>query len=208
MGWTTACLVINQGPYGYLGQFPRPSTNKGRGILTEDLGVKYSQSKLANFDRALSPPPGWFGFGVYDEALICSGHDELYGWVEKPHGHLVTSLISRYQKAEALVFELASVTGYFAFAYYANGQLQRSMAGDPDRGLTIDKHSSGPKLETLPASLIDSEEIAIKGEGVVFEMTRRFFGLPLNEFASEKLIIELIKKPGFLGRLLTRSRST
>ncbi len=207
MGWTTACLIISQGPPGYLGGFPRLSINKARSLLTEDLGLSYSQSRLTNFDRALSPPVGWFGFAVYEEALICSGHDELYGWVENPAGELVTSLLSRYQSSDALVFELASGTGYFAFAYHEDGQLLRSMAGDPERGIVVDTHHGEPKrLDSFPATPISREDTAIKGEGIVFDLTRRFFGVPLDQFASDKLSMELIKKGGLLSRLFARNR--
>lgn len=206
MSWTTACLLINKSERGYFGGFPRHSRNRARSILNDKLGLSYAQSKLTNFDHALRPPAGWYGFGVYDEGLICSGYEDLFGWVENPRSELVTSLISQYKEAEALVFELGGGTGYFAFAYFLNGEIQRSMAGDPDRGIVIDSSIQNGTLNVFPAGFANSESRAIKGEGIVFQMTSRFFGVPLNKFAAEKLTMELIKKPGLVNRLVTRLR--
>lgn len=194
MGWTTACLIINEGPPGYFANFPLPSQSRARKILVDQLGEHYGQSKFSNLDRALSPPSGWFGFGAYDKGIILAGHKDLFGYVENPRGTLVSSLLRSFASGEALLFELTSSTGYFGFAFYVEGKLLRALAADPERGVIVDTSNLREPIQGLEEQAMANKNPASKGETVIFGLTQRFLGSPLDQFQGERLSIELIKK--------------
>ena len=205
MSWTTASLFINEGPSGYLGAFPTHSLNKARSLLLEELGVQYSQSRLSNFDAGIRPPSGWFCVGAYDKAVVLSGYDELYGVIESAKQSPIRALIESYQKAEILLFELAGGSNYFAFEIYSSGHLERGVAGDPERGIVVNKGNLTPEEQALGLAGESTDQLITHGETLVFELTKRFLGVPLDRFAAEKLVVELIKKrSGLLSRFAFR----
>ena len=203
MGWTTACIFINEGSTGYLGNFPIHSPNKAKVLLVEDLGIQYGRPRLANFDAGIRPPSGWFCIGAYDRALILSGYEKLYGLAENRGSPFLDSLRQLFPNADILFFELTASTGYFAFEVYSRGQFERKVVGDPERGIVINEGTLTHEERKLG---IDINAIDVRrGEAIVFGLTARFLSVPFDQFPGEKLSVELIKQRSSLFRYFLSS---
>ena len=203
MGWTTACIFINEDSTGYLGAFPIHSPDKAKVLLVEKLGIQYSRSRLANFDAGTRPPSGWFCIGAYDRALILCGYEKLYGLAENFESPFLDSLRQLFSNADILFFELTASTGYFAFEVYSRGLFERKMVGDHQRGIVINEGAITDEERKLD---IDINAIDVRrGEAIVFGLTERFLEVPFDQFPGEKLSIELIKKRNSLFRYFLSS---
>jgi len=203
MGWTTACIFINEGATGYLGTFPIHSPDKAKVLLVEKLGIQYSRSRRANFDAGIRPPSGWFCIGGYDRAVILSGYEKLYGLAENSGSPFLVSLRQLFPSSDILFFELTASTGYFAFEVYSRGQFERKMVGDPQRGIVINEGTITDEERKLD---IDINAIDVRrGEAIVFGLTERFLEVPFDQFPAEKLSVELIKKRSSLFRYFLSS---
>jgi uncharacterized protein DUF6928 len=194
MGWTTACVFVNQREEGFLGTFPAHHGKHARELL-DALGWEFEdQSQPSQFDAGLEPPSGWFCVGSYDGASLLSGHPELYGVVQDLEKHLVQRCLSVFPDAQVLFWELDEGTGLIAYALYDGANLQRAFLYDPDEGVVINEGDLQPEEKTVlgnsPAEQI-SEEVA---EPLLFALTARFLGSPFNKYQAEKLPTELFKQ--------------
>jgi len=188
MGWTMACIFINEDSTGYLGTFPVHSPDKAKVLLANDFGIQYRGSRLANFDAGIRPPSGWFCIGAYDRALILCGYEKLYGLAENFESRFLDSLRQLFSNADILFFELTVSTGYFAFEVYSRGEFERKVVGDPERGIVINEGTITAEERKLD---IDIDAIDVRrGEAIVFKLTERFLGVPFDQFPAEKLSVE------------------
>ena len=187
MGWTTACVFVNQREEGFLGTFPAHDGKRARELLVALDWKVGDQSKPSQFDAGLEPPSGWFCAGAYDGAALFSGHPDLYGLVQDLEKPFVERCLSVFSHAQVLFWELDETTGLVAYALYDSGKLRRAFAYDPDEGVVVNEGDLQPEEQTVQIS----EETA---EPLLFAMTARFLGSPFNKFQAEKLPTELFKQ--------------
>src|SRR5215216_4101462 len=115
MGWTTACVFVNQRDEGFLGTFPAHDGKRARELLGA-LDWKFDdRSKPSQFDAGLEPPSGWFCCGAYDGAALFSGHPDLYGVVQDLEKPFVERCLSVFPDAQMLFWELDETTGLVAY---------------------------------------------------------------------------------------------
>ena len=192
MGWSTSCILVNEREPGYLGTFPDYDPSAARNLIKKlGLGAVRS-STLSNLDAGFKPRAGWFCIGAYPGALLLFGVNEFLRCAENPDNAMLSKLLTIYPCATVLALEIASATNYFAYAYFTGGTLQRALAGDAERGVVV--NTGKPEPEEIPIlNLVSGEGIAQKGETLAFAMSQKFFGLPLDRFPAEKLLVELIK---------------
>ena len=210
MGWNTAFAFIGQrGQVGYLGTFPLHRAKRATEILA-GIEQRRTKSRIATLDEGLAPPPGWFCIGAYDRSAILCGLDELYGFVERPRPTLESALSKVFLDGTVLFGELASATNYFAYALYEDGHRRRAMAGDSTRGVVIDEGELQPEEKShfdqslerdgkrIFRAAVGAEvrefTLPAYGEALVFAMTARFLGRPLDVFPAENLSVEVVKK--------------
>ena len=173
--------------------FPPHLADRAREIIAE-LGWEVDgPSKPSQFDTGLGPPSGWFCVGAYDGASVLASHPDLFGLVEALDKPVVQQCLSLIPDAQVLFWEVSESTGYVAYALYQGNNLQRAFVYDPDRGVIVNQGDLQPEEETVigKTTPIDWDEVA---EPLLFAMTGKFLGSPLNNFAAEKLPAELFKQ--------------
>lgn len=206
MGWRTACVLVGEREGGFLGTFPAHLPGRARRLLS-DLGLDAgAASKPSDFDAGLEPPPDWFCVGAYEGAALVCGHPELYGLVESPRKPFLARCLSLSPGAQVLFCELDEGTSFVAYALYERGRLLRALACDPDRGVVVNEGEVLPEeasiLRTASSAAgrggpgaggASDAELCDAAESLLFALTGRFLGPPLNEFPAEKLPVELFK---------------
>ena len=204
MGWKTACILINERERGYLGTLPTHDQRTARELIAR-LGLgSYQSLGLTDFDYGMYPAEGRLVIGAYPGTAIVASQDLVFGTVTGEKTALLNKLLESFPTAELLVLELHSVSNYFAYACYDQGKLLRAYAGSADDGILIEVGELQPEEEALFVRSTmrngvlyftfadDNEEYTIDqiGEEIVFSLAARFFDAPLDEFASEDLIVE------------------
>jgi len=222
LGWNTAAVFIAEHDRpGYFQTFPVHSAKRATEMM-EGVGQRRKQSRISTLDEGLSPPAGWFCIGAYEKGALLSGLDELYGIVENPNREIADALRRQFPGAVMLFVELASATNYFAYALHEDNDRRRALAGDAQRGLVVDEGGLQPEekphfersFERNGSRVFHAEgggemreyPIVAYGETLVFAMTARFLGKPLDHFPAERLGIELVRKASAnpLKRLFSR----
>ncbi len=192
MGWNTSMILVNERGCGYFSTFPQIEPDEGRRLIQE-LGLgPAKRTALTTFDRGLESRHGWYCVGTFSGAAILTGISELILSGENPQNETLQKIVKRYPAACICAFDLSSVSSYFACSLFENGELLRSVAGDSRRGVFI--NSGNPTDEEV--EFLKSEKLGpSNGEGLVFSITARFFGVPLDRFRSENLTVQMIKPP-------------
>ncbi len=193
MGWNTACVFLSKREEGVFGKFPPHLADRAQQVITGLNWEVDGQPKASELDTGLAPPSGWFCVGAYDGAAALASHPDLYGLVEALDRPFVPRCLSLIPNAQVLFWELSESTGYVAYALYHGDNLQRAFVCDPDRGVVLNRGDLQPEEETVlgKSSSIDWHEVA---DPLLFAMTGRFLGSPLNKFAAENLPAELFKQ--------------
>ena len=194
MGWTTACVFVNQREEGFLGTFPAHDGKRARELLTA-LDWKFDdQSQPSQFDTGLEPPSGMFCVGAYDGASLLSGHPDLYGLVQDLEKPFVELCLSVFPNAQVLFWELDETTGLVAYALYDRKNRQRAFAYDPDEGIVVNEGDLQPEEKTVLGNSSAEQISEEAAEPLLFALTSRFLGSPFNKFQAEKLPTELFKQ--------------
>ena len=193
MGWNTACVFLSQREEGVLGKFPPHLADRAQQIITELNWEVDGQPKTSQFDTGLGPPSGWFCVGAYDGALVLASHPDLYGLVEALDKPLVQRCLSLLPDAQVLFWEISEATGSVAYALFQGNSLQRKFVCVPDHSVLIESGDLQPEEQTVlgTTSPVDWDEAA---EPLLFAMTAKFLGSPLNKFAAERLPVGLFKQ--------------
>ena len=193
MGWSTACVLINRREEGFLGTFPAHLGDQARHLVGELGWAVDGTPTSSQLDAGLVPPSGWFCVGAYDGASVLASHPDLFGLVEALDKPIVQRCLSLVPDAQVLFWEVSESTGYVAYALYQGNDLQRAFVCDPDRGDIVNQGDLQPEEKAVlgDTSPADWDEVA---EPLLFAMTARFLGSPLNKFPAEKLPTELFKQ--------------
>ncbi len=208
MSWRTACLFVNHGGRGYLASRPLHDGNRARDLSAE-LGLPASpHSRFATLDAGLAPPDGYYCLGAYPKALLVAGLGELHGALERPQQPLVERCRTRFAQAETLVVELSGSVGLAAFGLWVGARRLRAFVADDARGVVLDEGE--PLPEEAPWNGGAAASRAVGAESRVFAVCSRVLGAPLDQFAAERLSVELMRLPGaglsgLLRRLLGRA---
>jgi hypothetical protein len=100
--------------------------------------------------------------------------------------------VSLYPKATVYAFDLSSSTNYFAYVLYENSVLRRKACGDAYRGLVLNEGALlEEELEVLNKS--GNQDLVKHGEALAFNLCKRFFGCPFDEFDDQKLHVEIVR---------------
>src|SRR5215207_8109097 len=198
MGWRAVSVFISEREGGVLGTFPTHLPERA-GQLLSGLGWGVDlESKPSQLDAGLEPPPGWFCVGAYEGAALLCGHPELYGIVESPERPLRRRLLSLFPVAQVLFWELDEATNFVAYALYDGGRLLRAVACDPRRGVVLNAGELQPEEEKLlraasGTAAPEGGDLTDMAESLLFALTGRFLGSPLNTFQAERLRVELFR---------------
>lgn len=193
MGWNTACVFLSQREEGVFGSFPPHLPDRAQQIIAELNWEVDGQPKTSQFDTGLGPPSGWFCVGAYDGAAVLASHPDLYGLVEDLDKPVVQRCLSLLPDAQVLFWEISQATGSVAYALFQGNSLQRKFVCVPDHSLMIEHGELQPEEQAVigTSSPVDWDELA---EPLLFAMTAKFLGSPLNEFAADRLPAELFKQ--------------
>lgn len=192
MGWSISCILVNEREKGYFGLFPQFNHDLAQDVISKLGFGPIRKSSIVSLEIGLSSRKGWFAVGAYEGAVILSGLPEMFGCGEMPSNKILTRVVDVFPTAKVLAIELASVTNYFGFSLYERHKLVRGFAGDADRGIVLDVGEKQPE-EAEIISKSNNVDWRDCGESLVFAMSARFFGLPLDQYDAEKLAVEILK---------------
>lgn len=192
MGWSISCILVNEREKGCLGLFPQFNHALAQGVISKLGFGPIRKSCISSLEIGLSSRKGWFAVGAYEGAAILSGLPEMFGCGEMPSNKILTSVVDIFPAAEVLAIELASVTNYFGFSLYKRRKIVRGFAGDAERGIVLNIGEKQPE-ETKIISKFNNVDWRECGESIVFAMSARFFGVPLDQYDAEKLVVEMVK---------------
>jgi hypothetical protein len=193
MGWSISMILVSEREPGYLGTFPTLEPTVSRKLIHHlDLGPVRT-SAITTLERAFSLKAKWYCLGCYPGAAILLDVPQFYGCILRSETDVLRKLLTFYPNAHVLLTELASVTNYSAFALYQNGNLIRALAGEAGKGVLLNKGVVQPeeRMFLKDANALDLPE---NGEGLVFAMTARFLGVPLDHYEQDKLTVEMIRE--------------
>lgn len=211
MGWHAQFLIVARPPLPVLDDFPTHDPARARDLLRR-LGCAPDRMETAHgtFAEGMSPR-GWaVGVGAYGRGCIVSGNPVDEGLAEGHPSYALRACLRVYPGAQALAVGLVSTVNYFAYALYdAEARPVRAYAGSADEGVTVEQgvvqpeeapHFAGSFFRDGQRAFVSDvtgkpEEFTSDalGEGLAFAMCARFFGAPLDEFASEDLPMELFR---------------
>jgi hypothetical protein len=190
---------------GYFGLSPEHSSVAARNVLRK-MGIPITNtSSFAFFEDGLDAIDGKRSFciGVYDGAAIIAGVPSLIGTVEDEKNEFIKRFVALYPEADVFAFDLNSSTNYFAYVLFEHSILRRKVCGDASRGLILNK---GPLLndevELLKAHR--SQDLVENGEALTFNICKRFFGCPFDEFCGDQLHVEIVRLLGPVSLLVRR----
>ncbi|HEX3624465.1 MAG TPA: hypothetical protein VH280_03470 [Verrucomicrobiae bacterium] len=186
---------------GYLGTSPQIHHQPGM-VLLEKMRIPVTWSThLAFLESGIDDIDGHrtFCVGAYGDdpakpdAALIAGLPDLIGTVEREKNELIERFVSSFPAGDVFAFDLESSTNYFAYALYEKSVLRRKAFGDAERGVVLNQ---GPLLEEELEVLNkhDNKDLAQHGEALAFNICKRFFGHPFDEFGDEKqLTVEVYR---------------
>lgn len=199
MGWKAFALFATDDTAGYFGSLPAHSSE-----LAEHTRIKlgltpYDAIGTQTFDQCMHPPKRSLFLGAYPRGLvICEPELPCYFFDDKPRRRISgtriefqqfeSNLLNHYPNGEVLAIVLHSVVNLWGYSLYSKGQLVRSAAGASDDGPMVNVGVPLPEEEKIlrkcPIDRIDEEGL---GEDLVFDVTARFLGKRIDEFAEINL---------------------
>lgn len=195
MGWSVSFIVVNEREDGYLGTFPAHRSDEAQRLAVRLFpGRRYEPKGRTDLDRALCPQHP--AIGAYDGAAIVAHREGTVGAVVNGDDDpLVAALVGIYPAAAMMSVQLQSAVDLFAFAYFERGTLIRSCAGTSIEGVLDERgdplseeRAFLPALAGAPRT--DAHGDLDAGEELVFAVSRRFFGTPLNALPLWDLALE------------------
>ena len=186
---------------GYLGTKPmihhqpvEALLDKMRILVTWSTHLAFLENGIDDIDRQRT-----FCAGAYGEdpdkpgAALIAGLPDLIGTVEHERNELVERFVSLFPAGDVFAFDLESSTNYFAYALYEKSVLRRKAFGDAERGVVLNEGALlEEELEVL--TKYGNKDLVQHGEALAFNICRRFFGHPFDEFGDEKqLTVEVYK---------------
>jgi hypothetical protein len=201
MGWKICCLIGNNRSPGFLGTSPEHQhqaasalLNQMRILVTWTTSYVFLESGLDDIDQRRR-----FCVGAYGEdpkkpdAAIIAGLPYLIGTVEHERNELIQRFVSLFPAGDVFAFDLESSTNYFAYVLYEKSVLRRKAFGDAERGVVRNEGALlEEELEVLNKH--GSQDLVQHGEALAFNICKRFFGHPFDEFGDEKqLTVEVYR---------------
>jgi hypothetical protein len=201
MGWSISVILANEREPGYFGTFPEHDPVRAREIV-EKLGIhSTNRSVFSDFNIGLNPKGGWYSIGAYPGGALVAGAKGLVSNVENVNSEFIARFTQVFPNARVLAMELVSATGYFAYVLYDKKMLTRMFCGDAERGIVID---IGERL-TEESAILNvnrvSPPLAI-GEMLAFAVSKTFFGVSLDKYPAERLMVELMEERGAVSMFL------
>jgi hypothetical protein len=141
---------------------------------------------------ALQQPGGAFGFGAYPGACVFIDRARITNAIAQPNP-IVESFLDVFPNGQLLIAELDSRVNFFAYAFYQDHALSRAYAGDINNGITFEFGALQPEeVPAFEASEVENGQrwfylhrrklrASAAGEYLVFQMTKKFFGIPLDQ---------------------------
>jgi hypothetical protein len=201
MGWKICCIIANERQRGYLGTSPEIFHHAGCALLEKMRILVTNTTSYVFLESGIDEIDGrrCFCAGAYGEdpdkpgAALIAGLPDLIGTVEHERNELIERFVSSFPSGDIFAFDLDSSTNYFAYALYEKSVLRRKACGDAERGVVLNEGALlEEELEVLNKHGI--KDLMKHGEALAFNICKRFFGHPFDEFGDEKqLTVEVYR---------------
>jgi hypothetical protein len=103
----------------------------------------------------------------------------------------MSTIYDIYPQSTALAFSMSDTTNTYGYVFFENGRLIRALTGNINQNRVVDVGDLLPEellcfTRRKDRTIIDEfgqQMTAADGSGVIFELSKRFLGEPLNQFA-------------------------
>ena len=192
MSWNSSLIIANEREPGYLGTAPLYSLAASMQLVRTMKIPAGHRTHVVSLQSALERTDGWFTVAAFDGAALIADAPDLIGTVEDDRNGFIKRFVALYPNATILAFDLGSGTNYAAYQWFEKSVLKRKVAGDAERGLAIN-FGAPLEEETEIFNKHPGKEFPYLGESLAFNLCKRFFGSPLDEFDDEILPVQHVK---------------
>jgi hypothetical protein len=194
MGFNLAGIFVEQQDTFCLSRHPKHNEKKALEILESmNFGTELQNRAVQDLSQGLQPMPGQYFIGAYECGAVLSYH-QLIQQVEESDVLAIEKRISTsydiYPQNNSLAFGIFDTTNTYGYFFFENGRLIRALTGNINQNRVLDIG------ELLPEELLcfrrgkdrmiidefGQEMTAADGSGIIFELSKRFLGEPLNQF--------------------------
>jgi hypothetical protein len=192
MGWNSSLIITNEREPGYLGTAPLDSFAASMQLVNAMKIPAGHRTHAAFLQSALERTDGWFTVAAFEGAALIVDAPDLIGTVEDDRNGFIKRFVALHPNATVLAYDLGSGTNYAAYQWFEKSVLKRKAAGDAERGLAIN-FGTPLEEETEIFNKHPGKEFPYLGESLAFNLCKRFFGCPLDEFDDEKMSAQPVK---------------
>jgi hypothetical protein len=193
MGFNLAGIFIEQ-QETYLSKHPRHIEEKALVILSSMEETELESREVIDLSQGLQPMPGQYFIGAYECGVVISYYQLIQQIEESDVAAIekrMSTIYNIYPQSTALAFGIFDTTNTYGYVFFENSRLTRALTGNINQNRVVDVGDLLPEellcfTRRKDRTIIDEfgeEMTAADGSGIIFELSKRFLGEPLNQFA-------------------------